>query len=134
LIDCDDRVEKVGDGRAAKGEDGAAGFMVNIFWLGAALRISDMTESLGPETVTDWSLGARCPQKVEEYNAIWLTHDTTHTTMWPRRTPSQSEIGPVEDLLTTSLHFDLIEMIRTSDTTSAVKERATPVPTSALRA
>ena len=31
-----------------------AGFMANRFWLGAALRISDMTESLGPETVTDW--------------------------------------------------------------------------------
>ena len=79
-------------------------------------------------------MGARCPQKVEEYNAIWLTHDTTHTTMWPMKTPSQSEIGPVEGLLTTSLHFDLMEMIRTSDTTSAVKERAIPVPTSTLRA
>ena len=79
-------------------------------------------------------MGARCPQKVVEYSAIWLMHDTTHNTMWPRRTLSQSEIGPVEDLLTTSLHFDLMKMIRASDTINAVKERATLVPTSTLRA
>jgi hypothetical protein len=63
LRDCDDRVEKVGEGsaprlfRSVSGDDGWVGIMANKFLLGWALRISDMTESLGPEMVIGWSLG-----------------------------------------------------------------------------
>ena len=77
--DCDERVENVGDGRAASGEDGWAGFMAYMFLVGGPLRISDMTESLGPEMVIGWSLGVWRFQKVEEYNTIWLMHEITHT-------------------------------------------------------
>lgn len=81
LRDCDERAENVGDGRAARGEDGWVGFMANMFLVGGPLRISDMTESLGPETVIGCSLGVWRFQKVEEYSTIWLMQEIIHTAM-----------------------------------------------------
>jgi hypothetical protein len=71
---------------------------------------------------------------VEEYSTIWLMHEITHTTTWAANAPSQLEIAPAEELSMTSFHFDLMEMIRASDTTRAAVDRTTLTPTSALLA
>lgn len=65
LRECDDREEKVGEGSAAA--RGGVGCVDSIRYrfLGGELRISDMTESRGPETVTARAFGARRCQKGE---------------------------------------------------------------------
>jgi hypothetical protein len=76
LSEWDDREENVGEGRAAaRGEDGWVGSIKNRFRLGAELRISDMTESRGPDEMTSCTLGACLRQKGEVYSTIWLIQD-----------------------------------------------------------
>ena len=66
MRECDDRDENVGEGSAAARGDVGCVDSIKYRFLGGELRISDMTESRGPETATARAFGAFRCQKGEE--------------------------------------------------------------------
>jgi len=80
--------------------------------LGCELRMSDMTESRGPEISTVWTLAACRLQRTEVYSTIWVMHDSTQRAMWVVTTRGQLLTDPDEEDLRTASHLVLTRMIR----------------------
>lgn len=130
--DFEDRWEKVGEGSAASGEDGCVASIMYRFLLGCELRMSDMTESRGPETSTVWTLGAGRFQREEVKSIIWLMQDNTQRAMCADTTADQLVTGPGEDNLRTSSHFALIHATRMRLRIIATADKEMVDPVSAL--
>jgi hypothetical protein len=122
----------VGEGNAASGEDGWVASIVYSVLLGCELRISDMTESRGPEISTISILGACRFQEKEIYSTIWVVHETTQRAMCVAITMDQLVTAPDEDSLRTSFHLALINMIRMRLRINAIADNVMVDPVIAL--